>query len=543
VTSTPPLASLNFADVWERVAEAIPDAPALVHGSQTATWRQFDSRASAIASALVANGLTRQEKVAQYLYNCNEYLESVFAAVKASLVPVNTNYRYGPSELSYLWENSDTACVVFHGIFMDTIERVRGRGSGVRLWVWIDDGSGPCPEWAESYEDLIERHSASAFVAEAARSASDLLLLYTGGTTGLPKGVMWQQGDLCRALGQLGYGESENSIEPPAQPGPVWLPSSPLMHGTGGFAAYQGLFQGGSIVTLTSRTFDPRELLDTVDQCKVEVLGIVGDTFAKPIVRSIEEDPKRWNLGSLKMIASSGTMWSEHIKARLIDLLPEVTLSDSFSSSESLRMGVSLAGKNATAYTAQFQAVANAKVFADDGSEVQPGSGLPGRVAVTGLLPIGYYNDPEKTAQTFVEIDGVRYSIPGDYATVDASGVLHLLGRGSACINTGGEKVFPEEVEETLKEHPAIQDAAVVGIPDERFGEVVVAVVELAPRGECKPSVLIEHVKSELASYKAPKWIVFAPRLERSPNGKVDYAAARALVSESTSPKKSGLHR
>ena len=523
----------NFADMWESIAHAIPDAPALVHGTDARSWREFDARANSLAAAFVQAGLGHQDKVAQYLYNSNEYLESVFAASKASLVPVNTNYRYGPTELAYLWENSDAACVVFHGAFTETVGRVRASGSRVKLWVWVDDRTGPCPTWATPFE-LLATGRTEQFVPPGGRSGDDLLLLYTGGTTGLPKGVMWRQADLCQALGQLGYGAHAADV-PAIEPGPAWLPSSPLMHGTGGFTAYQGLFQAGTVVTLTSRSFDVIELLDAVAHNRVVNLGIVGDTFAKPIIRALEAEPDRWDLSSLDLVASSGTMWSEAVKARLIELLPDVTLSDSFSSSESLRMGVSISGKAATAATARFQPVSTARVIADDGSDVVAGSGVAGRVAVTGLLPIGYYNDPVKTAATFFELDGIGYSMPGDYATVAADGTLELLGRGSACINTGGEKVYPEEVEEVLKEHPAVQDAAVLGVPDEKFGEAVVAVVQDTPGQEASDAEVTAHVKLRLASYKAPKLILRVDQIARSNNGKVDYKSIRALVTEQRS--------
>ena len=512
------MAELSFADIWERIADAFPDAPAQIHGDRRITWREFDRRADGIAQALLDAGLQRQDKVAQYLYNCNEYLESLFGAVKVSGVPVNTNYRYTDDELVYLWDNSDAVAVVFHGAFVETIERVRSRVPGVKLWLWVDDGTGPCPEWAAPYEEAA--NSASGRVGTQ-RGPDDIYMLYTGGTTGMPKGVMWRQGDLIDAYAR--NMDPNATWQMPAAPGGVCLPACPLMHGTGAFTSFILMNSGGCIVTLTSRHFDVVELLDTIQREKVNVLAIVGDAFAKPMLRELDAHPGRWDISSLLAVISSGVMWSHETKQGLLKHHGGMILSDAFSSSEALGMGSSTSSGSNASETAKFTLGPNTRVITEDGRDVEPGSGEVGMVAVKGLVPVGYYKDPEKSAKTFRVIDGARYSIPGDFATVEADGSLKVLGRGSVCINTGGEKVFPEEVEEVIKRHDAVLDAAVVGVPDEKWGEAITAIVQPRPGAEIDDAELIKHVKANLAAYKAPKHVLVVDSLGRSPAGKLDY--------------------
>jgi fatty-acyl-CoA synthase len=520
----------NFADVWELVAGQVPDAPAQVHGDQRVAWADFDRRADGVARTLLDDGAQEQDKVAQYLYNGPEYLESVFAAFKAGLVPINTNYRYADNELVYLWDNADAVAVVFHGTFVDTIERIRSLVPRVKTWLWVDDGSGPCPEWATPYEDAAASAEPGVHtVAPWGRSGDHLLMTYTGGTTGMPKGVMWRQDDLVRSLvgtffPAMREGVDLDIIRNGVQaPGPIGLPACPLMHGTGCYTQLIVLSIGGCTVTLTNRKLDWVELLDTIERDKVQQMAIVGDTFSKPILDQLDANPGRWDLSSLFMIASSGVMWSEDSKQRLLAHNPGMVLVDAFSSSEALGMGQSISSANGTSHTAKFALGENARVIDDAGNDVTPGSGEIGRVAVRGYVPVGYYKDPEKSASTFITIDGDRYSMPGDYAMVEADGGLTLLGRGSVCINTGGEKVFPEEVEEVLKTYPGIRDAVAVGVPDDTYGEAITAVVEAEVGQSLDEDKVIDHVKSQLAAYKAPKRVLTVATIGRGPNGKVDY--------------------
>jgi acyl-CoA synthetase (AMP-forming)/AMP-acid ligase II len=527
----------NFADVWEVVAETLPEAPAVIQGERRQSWADIDQRANGLARALLDLGAGAQDKVAQYLYNCPEYLESVFGAFKAGLVPVNTNYRYGDDELVYLWDNADAVAVVFHGTFAERVERVRHRLPRILGWLWVDDGSGPCPDWAVAYQDAIkaEQSTGDRVVPPWGRSGDDLYLLYTGGTTGMPKGVMWRQDDLFAALNEaapLRYDEGGNldHVRRVLQStGPVFLPACPLMHGTGAFCAFTGFSVGGSVVVLSSRAFDAEELVATVAAERVNIMSIVGDAFAKPILRVLDEAPGQWDISSLDVVISSGVMWSEPTKRGLLRHDPDMLLVDSFASSEALGMGRSISGTKGRAKTARFVLGRNARVVGDDG-DVVPGSGEVGLLAVRGRNPVGYYKDPEKTARTFRTIDGARYSIPGDYATVDADGTLRVLGRGSVCINTGGEKVFPEEVEEVIKLHPAVRDAIVVGVPDGRFGEAICAVVEPQPGAVLQPEDLEAHVKDRLASYKAPRHVLVVDTIGRAANGKADYGRLKTMA-------------
>jgi acyl-CoA synthetase (AMP-forming)/AMP-acid ligase II len=522
--------------VWEIVAEKLPDATAQIQGDRRFTWAEFDRRADSVATALIDLGVEHQDKVAQYLFNCPEYLESVFATFKAGLVPINTNYRYADEELLYLWDNADAVAVVFHGAFGDRIAGLRDRLPKIRAWLWVDDGTGPCPDWATAYEDAAKTPAAPHATAPWGRSGDDIYMLYTGGTTGMPKGVMWRQDDIFSSL------NGSASVRYPEQPdldaarelvaasGAVHLPACPLMHGTGAFTSFSALSTGGTIVTLPSRNYDPIDLLDAVQEHRINSMAIVGDAFGKPMLRALDENPGRWDITSLFMVVSSGVMWSETTKQGLLRHHPGMLLVDAFSSSEALGMGNSVSTGGGAAKTAKFSLGEDARVITDDGRDVVPGSGEIGRVAVKGRTPVGYYKDPEKSARTFLEIDGARYSVPGDYATVEADGSLKLLGRGSVCINTGGEKVYPEEVEEVLKEHPAVRDAVAVGLPDEKWGEAICAIVESHDGADVDEADLIAHVKGRLAAYKAPKHVVTIATIGRAPNGKVDYKRLRDVA-------------
>ena len=526
----------NFADVFEALADRQPDALAQRHGGASTTWSQFDRRADGVAATLLAAGVVEQDKVVQYLYNAPEYLESAFAAFKAGLAIVNTNFRYAADELVYLWDNADAVAVVFHGAFTDRITDIRDRLPHIRTWLWVDDGSGPCPPWAQSYEDAAAATPADGGHARGpwGRSGDHLVLLYTGGTTGMPKGVMWRQDDLFGALdapnrNRLPPGQDLAAVTARVtKPGPRNLPAAPLMHGTGLFYALSNLVLGGSVVTATERHFDPARLLDLIEAERINSMSIVGDAFAKPLLRALDAEPERWDISSLRVIVSSGVIWSAATKAGLLRHNDRLIMVDTLGSSEAIGMASSTVSSDRAAQTAAFRIGPNTRVVTDDGRDVGWGSGEMGRVAMRGFTPVGYYKDPEKSAATFQVIDGVRYSIPGDFATVDADGTVRLLGRGSQCINTGGEKVYPEEVEEVLKLHPTVADAAVVGVPDERFGEAITALVEPHAGDTVDEGALIAHVKEHLAGYKAPKRIIAIGSVGRAANGKLDYKALRA---------------
>jgi len=529
----------NFGTVFESVADTIPDHTALVQGDRRRTWRELDERAARLAAALRDLGLGPDSKVAFYLYNSNEYLETLLACFKLRAVPANVNYRYTADELAYLLENSDAEAVVFHGSLGKQVDAVREPSLRVRAAVQVDDGA-PLVDGAVRYEDLIAEHEPMERIE---RTGDDLLFLYTGGTTGMPKAVVWRHEDLFGALAPAAYSffgltvpdvssEAGELVRKVHESGlvPVHLPASPLMHGTGQFSTLQVLCLGGTIVTLEGRHFDPHELWQVVQREHVTQIAIVGDAFAKPMLRALDEADARgdpYDLSSLLLVISSGVIWSAPVKQALIERKPVIAY-DSLGSSEGVGFATALTTADSEGETARFSIGSDTKVFTDDGQEVKPGSGEEGLLAVGGYLPVGYYKDPEKTAATFRVVDGERYSIPGDYATVEEDGTITLLGRGSVSINSGGEKIFPEEVEEAVKQHPGVGDAVVVGVPDERFGEAVTAVVALAPGSNADEGDIADAVeRSGLARFKRPRHVVVVDAVPRGPNGKADYAWAR----------------
>ena len=527
------MSTWNYGLLWKGIAQAEPDRLAQVHGDNVWTWGQFHQRANALAADMLAAGVGHQGKVAHYLYNCPEYLETTFASFLGGFVPVNTNYRYGPDEIVYLFDNSDAEAVVFHGAFAGLVDQVRGRLPKVKRWYMVPDEVVDVPSWAVDYRSVVSRE-VPPVEPSAPLSSDDMLFLYTGGTTGMPKGVMWRQEDLLAVLGRGGNaivqvppGESIDELV--GRIGPQWpglkaLVACPLMHGTGQFSAFITMAMGGAIITMPERHFDPVTLWDAVERERATSIVIVGQAFAGPLLEALDAHPGRWDLSSVVQMGSSGVMWSQANKNGLLEHIPQMFITDSFGSSEAVGMGMSVAAKGATPRTAQFALGPNCAVFTEEGVRVEPGSGERGLVAVGGAIPVGYYKDEAKTAQTFRIFEGRRWTVPGDWALVNADGTLHLLGRGSVCINTGGEKVFPEEVEECLKTHPVVRDAVAVGIPDDRFGETICAVVETEP-GSPPPALddLKTHVTAHLAAYKAPRNLVLVDTIGRAPNGKVDY--------------------
>ena len=539
--------SWNFGTIFESVADALPERTALVQGNCRRSWRDLDERAARLAGGLRELGLGPDSKVASYLYNCNEYVEGLHATFKVRGVPVNVNYRYLADELAYLLDNSDAEVVLFHGCLADQVDAVRDKLPKLRAAIQIDDGS-PLLDGALRYEDVI---TDSKPMERIERSGDDYLFLYTGGTTGMPKGVMWRQEDLFWSLAEgvyplLGLPMPETAADcgPTARQNaetgtpPVHLPASPLMHGTGQFTTFQSMFVGGTIVTLESRSFDPHELWEVVARERVTNMAIVGDAFAKPMLRALEEGEARgepYDISSLRVVISSGVMWSAPVKQALMARQPMICY-DSLGSSEGVGFANSISVPGSETATAKFTIGAHAKVLTEDGREVEPGSGEVGLLAVGGHIPAGYYKDPDKSAATFREVGGRRWSIPGDYATVEADGTIALLGRGSVSINSGGEKIYPEEVEEAVKQHPAIEDAVAVGVPDERFGEAVTAVVSLRPGASVNETAILQAVEeSGLARFKRPRHVVVVDNVPRAPNGKADYHWAKETAVERVS--------
>ena len=533
----------QFATIWESIADSIGDSPAVTQGTVTRTWTEYEQRASRLASALVDAGLQPQSKVGLYLYNSNEYLEAQFATFKFRGVPVNVNYRYLDEELLYLLDNSDAEALFFHSSLGDRVARVVDRLPKLKLLVEVSDDGEHHVVTAIPYTTLLADYDPMPRIT---RDEDDIYMLYTGGTTGMPKGVMYQMGSLVD--GFVNGGLAFIGMTPPAEISqlgttvrdahasgirPITIPGCPIMHGTGMWIGAMMPQSGGAhVVTLQKRSFDAHELFQVVQEKKATLAVVVGDSFVKPMIRALDEAIAKgtpYDASSLKMIASSGVMWTSEVKEALLDRIEHVVLLDAMGSSEG-SMGTSISMKGLPPKTAKFAVAPTTKVFTDDDREVVPGSGEIGKVAAGGAVPLGYYKDLEKSSKTFRTINGVRYSFPGDMATVEADGSLTLLGRGSQVINSGGEKIFPEEVEEAVKRVEGVLDCLVVGIDDEKFGQAVTAVASLSPGAKVEEAAVIANVKTQLAGYKAPKRVIFVTQIPRAPNGKADYKTARDMA-------------
>ena len=515
------MAGWNFAHVWDSIAGAAPGRVAIVCGTAERTFGEFEDRAARLAGHLANLGVGAGDKIAIDLLNRPEYLETFYAALKLGAVPVNVNFRYGVEETRYLLADSEARVVITEAQFITTVRAA------------VDHLPEPQPQViavGPAYDTAV---GGARLKSNRAPDGDDLIFLYTGGTTGMPKGVMWRNDDLYAALWQMG----RPGTEPPdplaaihaGKRAGTTLPACPLMHGTGLFITLSTLAGGGTVVLIDEMGLDADRIWDEIDRHQVAVLTIVGDVFARPILLALDAHRSRWSLGSLRAITSSGVTWSPDVKRALLTHLPTITLLDSLGASEGLMSRSEARAEDREIAPARFAVNERVQVLTDDGREVVPGSEEVGMVGVGGRIPLGYFNDPEKTAKTFRVVNGTRYSIPGDYATVDADGTIRLLGRGSATVNTGGEKVYPEEVELALREHAAVEDCVVVGIPDARFGEMVVAmVVAGVPVDE---DALRAHCKTRgLSGYKIPKRIVMLPDMHRAPNGKADYKLLRGLA-------------
>ncbi|WP_296548822.1 acyl-CoA synthetase [Phenylobacterium sp.] len=526
----------NFGDILDAVGPNVsPEAPAFIHGQRVINWGDAIRTTNNMARGLIARGARPGDKIAVYMRNRPEYLLAVAAGWKARLTHVNVNYRYTPEEVWYIFDNSDAQTVVYASEFRDAVAEIRPRLPKVKTWVEVSEDSQVAP-FAERFEALGEEGNGGPL--DIQRSGDDQFFIYTGGTTGMPKGVMWTHHDMreitLQAARKLGpVPETLEELAEATRRLPVGariLPAPPLMHGTGLLTSMGTMMAGGCVITLEKPTFDAEELLTAIDAHKPQTLVIVGDSFGKPILNALNAAPGRYDVSSILTIVSSGVMWSHEVKKGMLEHMPQAMLSDGFSSSEALGMGNSIMTRDSEVQTAKFMLGERCKVFDENDQPVEPGSGKSGMVAIGPPNPLGYYKDDEKTARTFRTINGVRYSIPGDWCIVEADGTLTLLGRGSACINTAGEKVFPEEVEEALKTHPSVDDALVVGLPDEKWGQAVTGVVRLSEGASLDEEALRAHVRKSLAGYKTPKRVVSTDQSIRASNGKADYATARKIA-------------
>ncbi len=543
----------NLADLFECVADQVPGREGVVAGDRRLTYAELDERSSRLAHGLESLGISARDHVGIYMYNCAEFLEAMLACYKIRAVPVNVNYRYVDDELAHVFADADLVCVVHHRELGGRVEAVRRKISRPEVSVAVEDGTRATERSrSEVYEDLLA--SASPERSFPRRSADDEYLLYTGGTTGLPKGVLWRQEDIFFAT--LGGGNPggppinrpediaesvlanrAQRIGPFLQPGDdgpvefVSLALGPLMHASGQWSALSTLLGGGRVVLYTHRQMDMAKVLELVERERVSMLTLVGDTSARPLLEEL--DRRGYDTSSLLLLGSGGSLLSGGVKDRLLARLPTVlAISEAVGSSEAPVQAVAVARRRGEpSESLKFDSRDQTMVVDEDLRPVPAGSGVVGRLATRGHVPLGYYKDPVRTERTFVDIDGVKWSLPGDMAEVEADGTIRLVGRGSLCINTGGEKVYPDEVEAVLKTHPLVADVLVVGAADPRWGERVVAVVEPVSVDD-PPTIdsLREHCRGRLAGYKAPRSLQLVDQVQRSPAGKPDYGWATRLA-------------
>jgi 3-oxocholest-4-en-26-oate---CoA ligase len=526
----------NLADLFEAVCDAVPDRTAVVAGDRRLTFRELDERSTRLAHHLAANGVKAGDHVGLYLYNGPEYVEGLFAAYKLRAVPINVNYRYVEAELRYLFDNADLVALVHGREFVPRIAAVRGEVPKLQAFVAVEDGSDEDlgSIGATEYEAALAAASPERDFPE--RSEDDLYILYTGGTTGMPKGVMWTQKDFFLSTIAPLLGMSGGPLDAPAAVvesaanggGAVSFPIPPLMHGAALWVMIVTLMGGNTLVLTAQRKMDAHEIWSIVEREKVMTVTIVGDAMARPLMDALEDESKSYDISSLFLLGSGGAMLSPAMKERMAEALPNVIVADSIGASETGYQGT-FAGADDEGRP-RFMMGDHTTVLDEDNRPVAPGSGIVGRLARGGYVPLGYYKDPEKTASVFAEADGKRWVLPGDMAMVEADGMITLLGRGSVSINTGGEKVFPEEVENALKSHDAVFDVVVVGVPDERWGERVVAVVKATEGSDPSVDELAEHARRHIAGYKVPREVHLVDEVVRSPSGKADYRWAKRVA-------------
>tara|TARA_R110002110_G_scaffold3754_1_gene19505 strand:- start:27834 stop:29462 length:1629 start_codon:yes stop_codon:yes gene_type:complete len=529
----------NIADMYEMVADKVPQRDALVCGSQRATYGQLEAQSNQLAHYLSQQGVGPGDHVGLYLYNCNEYLAGMLACFKIRAVPININYRYVEEELQYMFDNADLVACIHHQEFAPHIAAVRAATPALKTFVHVPDESG-CDAQAigsVAFENAIAGQDSTRDFGE--RSDDDLFILYTGGTTGQPKGVMWPHKNVFfAAMGGGGWFHPDGAISEPEQIAGrigdfpiVGMALAPLMHGACWWYACIQLLAGNTVVLNPERSLRGESVWDTVEREKVNALTIVGDAMAIPLLDALADNPDRWELSSIFNIGSGGAVFSTSKQDAFRSHFPNVFITNSFGSSESGNMGLDGGGKKGQGLgnvtRSEFMSVIC------DSDSARPRQAKPGEMGIfarSGYIPTGYYNDPEKTAKTIVSVDGKPWLLLGDEARLEDDDSITVYGRGSNCINTGGEKVFPEEVEQALKAHPGISDCLVVGIPDDRFGSAVAAVVSL--RGDAVLTLQsVQHeARQHIAGYKVPRSVHVVDEVPRAPSGKPAYPKALALA-------------
>ena len=527
----------NLADLFEAAVDVYPERDYLVADGKRRTYAEMEARANQLAHYLAAQGIGPGDHVGIYSYNSVEWVETAWAVFKLRAIWININYRYVKDELRYLLTNANLKALVYQREFSPLVTALLPELPQLQQVVVIEDGTGvePAPG-AVPYEDALAGESVERDFGP--RSGDDLYILYTGGTTGMPKGVVWRHEDVFYALGggtdpvtNERTTEPESMVAKGAGGGLVHLPVAPLMHGATQWCVMGQSFVGAKIVLMAK--FDPHEVWRLVGEEKVNSVMITGDAMGKPLIESLDDVGTEHDLSSLLAVVSSAALFSSPVKDQLFEHLPNLVITDAIGSSEGGNNGMTVvtAGNTAMKSGPTVHLLGETVVFDEDLQPVEPGSGVIGKIARSGDIPLGYYNDPKKTAEVFIEVRGTRYVMPGDYATVEADGSITLLGRGSIVINSGGEKIFPEEVESAVRSHPDVMDAIVCGAPDERWGQTVAAIVQ--PRaGHDAPSLaeVQEHCRESIAGYKLPRRLYVVGAVERSPSGKPDYTWAAAIV-------------
>ncbi|QJQ31327.1 AMP-binding protein [Sphingomonas lacunae] len=524
----------HLADLFEAVAATVPDRVALISDSLSLTYAELNDRANRLAAGLAAHGLVRGDTVGLYLMNRAEHVEAFIAIVKLGAVPFNINYRYRPDELRYLFDNAQSAAVIHGAEYGDIVRELRPELPGLKLAVAVEDGSGVSTEGSVTYAELLSFAPSGPWP----RGEDDIILTYTGGTTGMPKGVMWPHKAFVFAC--AGGGGYFNPVGPLVEPADIHdraskgyplklFPVAPLMHAAALWSVWSGMLNGLTIVVDEGRSFDPVALWDKIERLGVNIVQIVGDAMAIPLRDALLANPERWSLAHMFNFGSGGAVFSQHVKDDLRRFLPDSCgITDGMGSSET---GVSGQADGAPGDgMMRLPANENQQVVIED-RLAKPGE--TGFIARSGHTPVGYFNDPVKSAEVFRTIDARLWSVSGDAGRLDDDGMITVFGRGSTCINSGGEKIFPEEVEEALRAHPAIQDAVVAGQPDPRWGERVVGVVSLRSGADRPDYEDVRAFLSErLAGYKLPKALVWVDDVKRSAAGKQDYRWAKSVVAE-----------
>jgi acyl-CoA synthetase (AMP-forming)/AMP-acid ligase II len=537
--------ALNIADLAEHAIDAVPDRVALISADEQLTYAQLEEKANRLAHYLIDQGVKKDDKVGLYCRNRIEIVIAMLGIVKAGAILVNVNFRYVEGELKYLFENSDMVALVHERRYADRVANVLPETPNVKTILVVEDGSAGSDETFTRYGGVefysaLEKGSPERDFGE--RSADDIYLLYTGGTTGFPKGVMWRHEDIYRVLlggtdfatGEFIKDEYDLAKAAAANPPMIRYPVPPMIHGATQSATWMSIFSGQT--TVLAPEFDADQVWRAIHHHKVNMLFFTGDAMARPLLDALEahqEQGNQYDLSSLFLLASTAALFSASIKEKFLELLPNRIITDSIGSSETGFGGTSIVAKGQPHAGGPRVSIDQRTVVLDeDGNEVKPGSGVRGVIAKKGNIPVGYYKDDEKTRQTFRTYNGVRYAIPGDYAEVEADGAVTMLGRGSVSINSGGEKIYPEEVEAALKGHPDVFDALVVGVPDPRFGQHVAAVVHAREGTRPALAELDAFVRKEIAGYKVPRSLWFVDEVKRSPAGKPDYRWAKDQTEE-----------